>query len=240
MHKTKAIVIKTVKYGETSLIVTCLTELFGLQTYIVNSVRKAKNSKASYFLPGAILEAEVYHSPNKNIQRIKEYKLAHVYQNLFSQVVKNCVALFTVELIHHCVKQPEENPDLFYFCEDALMALDNLDAISTANFPLYFLVHFSYFFGFRLEDGATAQNNYLDLQEGQFVPEQPTHQYFVAPPQSQFIADILKAQLPQELAELQLNKTLRRQLVQQLEDFYRLHLPDFGTLKTIAVLQGVL
>ena len=39
VHKTKGIVLRTVKYGETSVIVTILTELFGLQSYLVNGVR---------------------------------------------------------------------------------------------------------------------------------------------------------------------------------------------------------
>ena len=40
-HKTKGIVLRTVKYGETSVIVTILTELFGLQSYLINGVRSS-------------------------------------------------------------------------------------------------------------------------------------------------------------------------------------------------------
>ena len=39
LHKTKGIVLRAVKYGETSLVVTVFTELFGLQSYMVNGVR---------------------------------------------------------------------------------------------------------------------------------------------------------------------------------------------------------
>ena len=55
-HKTKGIVLRTVKYGETSLVVTMFTELFGVQTYMVNNVRTSKqaSSKANHFQPGAI------------------------------------------------------------------------------------------------------------------------------------------------------------------------------------------
>ncbi|MFL5786527.1 MAG: recombination protein O N-terminal domain-containing protein [Flavisolibacter sp.] len=38
IHKTKGIVLRTVKYGETSLVVTMFTELLGLQYYIVKLV----------------------------------------------------------------------------------------------------------------------------------------------------------------------------------------------------------
>jgi DNA repair protein RecO (recombination protein O) len=37
-HKTKGIILRTVKYGETSLVVTAFTELFGIQAYMVNKL----------------------------------------------------------------------------------------------------------------------------------------------------------------------------------------------------------
>ena len=47
VHKTKGIVLRTVKYGETSVIVTILTELFGLQSYLVNGVRTSSGKGGS-------------------------------------------------------------------------------------------------------------------------------------------------------------------------------------------------
>ena len=38
-YSTNAIVLKTIKYGETSLIINIYTELYGLQTVIVKGVR---------------------------------------------------------------------------------------------------------------------------------------------------------------------------------------------------------
>ena len=75
VHNTKGIVLRVVKYGETSVIVTIYTELFGIQSYIVNGVRttsKKGASKASLFQPAAILDLIVYHNELKNLQRIKE------------------------------------------------------------------------------------------------------------------------------------------------------------------------
>ena len=42
---TKAIVINTIKYGDTSLIATCYTENCGLKTYMLKGVLKAKKAK---------------------------------------------------------------------------------------------------------------------------------------------------------------------------------------------------
>jgi DNA repair protein RecO (recombination protein O) len=58
LHKTKGLVLRTVKYGETSIIVTIFTELFGVQTYLVNGVRSSSKKgagKAGLFQPAACL-----------------------------------------------------------------------------------------------------------------------------------------------------------------------------------------
>ena len=88
-HTTKGIVLRTVKYGETSVIVSVFTELFGVQSYIVNGVRSASKkggTKANLFQPAAILELVVYHNEQKNLQRIKEYRWPVLYEYIFSDV----------------------------------------------------------------------------------------------------------------------------------------------------------
>src|SRR6185295_3100199 len=130
IDKTKGIVLRTVKYGETSVIVAIFTELFGLQSYLVNGVRissKKGSSKSALFQPASILDLVVYHNDLKNLQRLKEYKWGYLYQHIFFNVLKNSVALFMVELLHKCLKQPESNPDLFHFTEHAFVYLDEAD-----------------------------------------------------------------------------------------------------------------
>ena len=155
IHKTKGIVLRAVKYGETSLVLTMFTELFGMQSYIVNGVRtvsKKGSSKSVFFQPSALLDLVVYHNEFKNLQRIKEYKWSILYQYIFSDVRKNSVAVFIIELLTKCLKQPEANAALFYFAEDALIHLDKSSDTVAANFPLFFALHLAVFFGFRIND----------------------------------------------------------------------------------------
>ncbi len=65
LHKTKGIVLRTVKYGETSMVVTIFTEFFGLLSYMVHGVRtstKKGTGKANLFEPAAIPHLVVYHN----------------------------------------------------------------------------------------------------------------------------------------------------------------------------------
>ena len=207
LHKTKGIVLRAVKYGETSLIVTMFTELFGLQSYLVNGVRtssKKGSGKANLFQPTAILDLVVYHNELKHLNRIKEFKWSYLYQHIFSDVPKNAVALFMIELLTKCLKQPEANPELFEFCEDAFIHLDESVGSVMANFPLFFALHLPFFFGFRISDEYSDKNSIVDLQEGMFVPERPDHFHFLEGKQAEVTSELLKMMQPEELEQLKL------------------------------------
>jgi DNA repair protein RecO (recombination protein O) len=243
LHKTKGIVLRTVKYGETSLIVTMFTELFGLQSYLVNGVRtstKKGSGKANLFQPTAILDLVVYHNELKHLNRIKEFKWHFLYQHIFSDVPKNAVALFMIELLTKCLKQPEANPELFEFIEDAFIHLDESKDAVMANFPLYFALHLPVFFGFRISDEYSDRYTILDLQEGTFVSERPDHFHFLEDKQAEVTSDLLKIMQPEELEQIRLNHDFRRQLLFAYEIYYRLHIQEFGTMKTLPVLREVL
>lgn len=243
IHKTKGIVLRTVKYGETSVIVSIFTELFGLQSYLVNGVRtssKKGSGKANLFQPPAILDMVVYHNDLKQLQRIKEFRWAHLYQHVLSDVKKNMVSLFMVELLTKCLKQPEGHSDLFQFTEDAFVHLDESSETVTANFPLYFALHLPVFFGFRINDNYSSEKSFLDLQEGSFVPQPPSHPHFLEEKQAEITSQLLKTQRPQELEEIKLHHDFRRNLLFMYEKYYRLHIQDFGTMKTLPVLREIL
>lgn len=243
LHKTKGIVLRTVKYGETSIIVTIFTELFGVQSYLVNGVRtstKKGTGKASLFQPSAMLDLVVYHNELKNLNRIKEFKWNYIYQHILSDVQKNAVALFMVELLTKCLKQPEGNAELFHFTEDCFLYLDKCQGTVMANLPLFFALHLTHFFGFRIDDNYSLQHCFLDLQEGSFVAEQPGHPYFLEDKQAYITSQLLKVQQPDELENLKLHHDFRRNLLHVFENFYALHIPDFGTMKSLPVLREIL
>ncbi len=223
--------------------VTIFTELFGVQSYLVNGVRtssKKGSGKASLFQPSAILDLVVYHNELKQLQRIKEFRWGYLYQHILSDIKKNAVALFMVELLTKCLKQPEAHSDLFQFTEDAFLRLDESSEMVTANFPLYFALHLPVFFGFRIDDNYSVQNNMLDLQEGNFVQQQPLHPHFLEEKEASLTSQLLKTQRPEELEEIKLNHDFRRNLLYTYEKYYAIHIQDFGSLRTLPVLKEIL
>lgn len=235
--------IRTVKYGETSLVVSVFTELFGLQSYLVNGVRTAKKNTgiaAPYLQSGYLLELVVYQNERNTLQRIKEGKPSLHYENLFQDVTKNGVMLFMIEMLQKCLKQPDPQPELFYFMEDIIRALDVATPVQTANIPLFFTIHLSHFFGFRIMDNFSVQKNFLDLQEGLFVAEPADHPWVLGADLSEWIAQFLRAMQVEELEQFSLNRHLRNRLLDACLEFYGLHVQPFGNLRSLPVLRAVL
>ena len=241
--------LRTVKYGETSVIVSIFTELFGVQSYLVNGVRtssKKGSGKANLFQPVAILDLVVYHNDLKQLQRIREFRWGVLYNHIYSDVRRNSVSLFMIELLTKCLRQPESNPELYEFVQDAFINLDSCPDGVVANFPLFFALHLPVFFGFRISPPRPlmvtdeAAHLYLDLEEGEFVPIQPNHPHFLDGKQAYIVSLLLKAQRPGELEDIKLNHEFRRNLLFVMERFYALHIQDFGTMKTLPVLRELL
>ena len=244
LHHTKGIVLRAIKYGETSVIVSIYTELFGIQSYLINGVRKSSQrstGSAASFQPAALLDMVVYHNELKQLQRVREFQWSYLYEHVFFDVRKNAVSMYMVELLQKSFKQPEKNETLYDFIEDAFIHLDMAEEAVVGNFPLYFALHLAHFFGFRIEDNYDpATNAILDLVEGVFSSIQPSHPHYLEGMLAETTSQLLRTMQPGELREIRLNQTTRRQLLQAYEDYYALHLPEFGRLKSLPVLQELL
>lgn len=241
IHATRGIVLRTIKYGETSIISTIFTETFGIQSYLINGVRtNAKNSKAHYFQPASLLDLQVYHNELKNLQRIKEVKWSFLYKTLWSSILGNAVALYMVELLANSLKQPQEHIDLFQFSEDAFIQLDESEENIIANFPIYFALQLAPFLGFQLIDNYSEERNCFNVVEGDFSPEFTKGEVVqLSKENSLIISEMLKVRHPAHLNEVKMNRNKRKSILKDLETYYLWHVPGFSSLKTLMVLHEV-
>ena len=243
LHKTKGIVLRTTKYGETSLIVQIYTEQFGIQTYLLQGVRSSsikRSSQSNYFQPGAILDLVVYHHEQKSLQRIKEYKWAHLYESLLFDVIKNSILLFIIELISKTIKQPESNPDLFAFLEEGFMWLDKHSIEKSASFPIYLSIHLSSFLGFQILANNKAEDHIFHISEGKFSEEASVNSIFFEGESVILLKELMNVMHPDDLTEIPLNRKHRQEILEMMEAYYKAHIPEFGHMKTLPILKQIL
>ena len=165
---TKAIVLSSLKYGDTSLIVRCFTQQEGIKTYLIRGVLKAKKGKikAAYFQALTQLNIEANHNNKGNLNSLKEVHVINPYKSIYSNIFKQTIVLFLSEILNSTIQEEEENTRLFSFIEASLIWLDTHEKIS--NFHLLFLLNLSKYLGF-YPDVSGTESQYFNLEEGCFT-----------------------------------------------------------------------
>ena len=123
---TKAIVLSSIKYGETSLIVKCYTQEEGVKSYLIRGVLKPKKKgiKAAHFQPLTQLKIIANHNTKNTLNSIKEVHVIHPYKSIHTNIVKQSVVLFLSEVLANSIQEEEQNLALYEYLETAFIWLD--------------------------------------------------------------------------------------------------------------------
>ena len=236
--KTKAIVIQTTKFQDSSLIVKCYTE-YGVKSYFLKGILKTKSkkskSKIAYFQKLTLLNLVAKHNDKGNLNYIKEIDTEHPFHQIHTNIYKSTIALFLSEILNTVLIEEEENILLFSFLENAFIWLDTHDNIS--NFHLFFLLKLTKYLGFYPKTNQYKNAFFFNLQEGIFTKSKPRENYLTDKK-----LNLLKSLLGTNfdtLHKLEFNVKDRQEMMQALLIYYSLHLPEFRKPKSLSVLQNV-
>lgn len=233
---TKAIVLSSLRYGETSLIVKAFTEQSGLKSYLLQGVLASKKGKlkTAYFQPLMQLEIVAVHKNKGTLERIVDVSASYHYLSLHTDIAKNALSLFLAEMLGNSIMEEERNLELFQFLEASLQWLDTHGEI--ANFHLYFLLRLTKYLGFypdRDQKGAL----YFDLMEGAFT-NIPSVNPMVMGENLEYLKMLLGIQFD-GVHQVSMKKKSRQELLKSLVLYYELHLQGFRKPRSLAILNEV-
>lgn len=147
--KTKGIVLQSIKFKETSLIVKIYTQDYGIQSFIINGVRSKKPKFASaFFQPLTLLDIVFYYKENQSLKRISELKCSPPLTSLHFDLKKAAISIFITEILLKTLNEENSDEELFNFLVEGIITLD----INNVNpdFHLVFLVKLSSYLGFAI------------------------------------------------------------------------------------------
>lgn len=236
--KTQAIVLKTYKYSETSIIAKMYTKEMGLMSFMIHSVRKRKSkTAASLFQALQILNLEINYKERSNIQSIKEVNIAEGMHKIHANIFKSSIALFIAEIIFKCVKEEEANKSLFQYVAISIEFLNEAENNKTANFHLVFLLGLSRFLGFYPNNNYDGSNIYFIPEMGEF-DSYAKGNMFLSKDNSLLLHKLLESNYSQMYA-IKLTAKERRFLLNALIEYYQFHLPEMGEIQSLDVLETV-
>jgi len=234
--KTRGIVLSYLKYRETSIIARVYTERLGVQSYVVNGVRKAKPpGRIALFQPFTLLELVAYVAKGSSgLTRLSEFRCAEPLVTLPYEIEKSSVVLFLSEVVGRAVREEEQNEPLFQYLHDSILAFDRQKE-GAENFALTFLLGLATYLGFGVSSGgeltdqvimaghapATAATGPATLRLREF------DRYF-----DELLNDPATSTIP--------NGRVRYELLTVLIRFYQLHIEQLGEIRSLDILSEVL
>lgn len=233
---TKAIVISKIKYNDYDLIVKCYTQLFGIKTYLIKNALKTKKGKfkPAYFQLFSILEIDAVHKDNRAFQYLRDVKLSIPLDTLYTSVIKSSIVMFLAEILSTVLKEEEERLELYDFLESSIIWFDSHK--NYASFHLIFLIELTKYLGF-YPDKNDLDSPFFDLQEGKF---QKTEQspYCVSGENLTFFKQLLGTKFDVD-KKLRFNTNQKREVLNMILSYFKLHLGGFKEPKSLAVLNQV-
>ena len=235
--KTRGIILRTVKYSETSIIADIYTEESGLRSYIISGVRTQRSKVAMGLLQVTSLVDIVAYNAQGKLNRIKEIHAAHVYNTMPFDIRRSSIGLFMAEVARRTIRESEENKALFAFLFDIFRFLDETTERFT-NLHLSFLIELSGHLGFNPYEGDYTEGAVFDLKNGIFTQNTVGHSHFLNENLTNILRGLLSTSWNQSHI-VKINHDERRHLIVELLKFYQFHLDNFPDINSFKILQEI-
>ena len=237
--QTRGIILRTIKYGETSVISDIFTLDKGVCTFIGGGVRTPKSRMPhGLFQPMTVVDLVSYYRDDPNaLNRLKEVKAGEVWQAIPFDLKRGAVALFLAEVCRKSLMTGDAHEELFYYMIELLRHLDETKHPISA-LHLHFLTHLASFLGLQPEAPEEEGEWFFDFKEGTYTSVPPVHTQYFTPTDLEYLWMLLAVDV-RDCHELPLDRPVRKMLMLKILDYFRVHMPSFGTLNTPEVLETV-
>jgi len=130
MLHTEGLVLKTIKYGESSLIVHLYTRDVGLFRGIMGGVRKPNaGSRRAIAQVMNWVEMTSYYSDRPVLHRIKDVHFSYVYKYLPFEPVRCAIGIFLIDVLNRVLTEGDNQQSLYDFIRKTFIQLDTIKTV---------------------------------------------------------------------------------------------------------------
>ncbi|RPH31985.1 MAG: DNA repair protein RecO [Bacteroidales bacterium] len=239
IHKTRAIALHTIRYGDNSLIAYVYSESHGRLSMMVHSAygKQKSSGKAVFFQPLSIINLVYYHRGQQTLCKLKEVSSDVIYSTIPFDPVKRAIALFIGEVIYRTIREEESNPAMFNFLVNSIQLLDVMHS-GVSNFHLIFLAQLTRYLGFFPGNQWNDSTPVFDYKNGLFVHATPSHPLYFNEEKSKLFGLILSTPF-HDIEIIKLNHKARAQVVENFLRFYQMHFESVSGIKSLPILSQI-
>lgn len=239
LETTRGIVLHYNRFGDDRAVVDIFTLSHGSLSFLVRDARQRKKSLHSTLLrPLNAVELVMDYKPHQSLHRIKEVRLAHCYRTLPYEPMKEAVALFLSEFLHNALKQEVKNEALYHYIIYSLQWFDTTTR-GVANFHIAFLMRLTFYLGIRPRVDSRNAFPYFDMRDATPTDVAPLHGFYLKGEEAAALPALLRMNL-RNIHLFRLTHQQRGRILNLLTLYYRLHVPEFRELRSLAVLREVM
>jgi DNA repair protein RecO (recombination protein O) len=154
-------------------------------------------------------------------------------ESIHTQVVKSAIVLFLAEITANILREEEPNPDLYNYFETSIKWFETHNTYS--NFHLLFLIELTKYLGFYPELNLRA--THFDLLEGKFQ-DHDSGIYCISGTKLNLLKTLLGIKFDGN-KKLSIKPDEKRELLDMIILYFKLHLHGFYEPKSLAVLNQV-
>lgn len=237
-QSTRAVVLRTVKYSDKSVVLRAYTERFGLRAYIVRTGGKGTSRQAA-LQPLSRVELVAPEAGEHSMRTVRDLRIDRPYTRVQQEPRRGVLLLFAQEVLDRTLREEAADPQLYGFVQETLESLDTHP--DTAHQPLRMLVGLAKRLGFFPGLPEEGEDRF-DLREGYFFQGEAPHEFCMEPASAALFARLImqeEGMVPEGGAHGS-SAAVRRSTMDDLLLYFRLHVEGFGELRSLDVLRTVL
>lgn len=237
LRKEKGIVVRTFKYGESSLILDILTETHGLKSFIIQGVRKNKSrTSPSAVQLMASVDIDFYHKEDTELFQLKEIKNNEIWIDLYGDMRKLSMGMYMAELTKKVVNKYENHQDVYDLLLRTLHVIENGDDVWSVH--IWYTVQLKLLTGFSLPENHMDDDHYYDIRSSLITRARPAHGSYFDTEMMNMLKKLELASI-EDIAHIHISKSLKNALLNNLIDYFKVHIHNFTSIQSLEVLKTV-
>ncbi|CUT04766.1 DNA replication and repair protein RecO [Candidatus Kryptobacter tengchongensis] len=248
LSKTEAVVLKAMKYRETSKIVTLYTRKFGKINVIAKGAMLTTSKFGASLEPMSYILAVLYKKETRELQFLSQADVIKPFLNLYSDYNKMTLGLSICELVYKLIKFEEGNQNIFKLLVDTLDKLNEVRK-NEINLLWFFIIHLLEESGFKINFNSCvlcgekfteknlAQKIFFVVDKGGFLCskcgfDKGENSYSIATFKS--LAWLERAKI-ESVTNLKIQSNINSEMQNLLSDYIKAHFDEPVNLKSLEI-----
>ena len=235
-EKLEGIVINVIKYNDKHNIAHIYTDKLGMLAFLVRQgTTHASRMRNAMFMPLSLIGFEARLQPGRELGTLHDVRRTAVLMSIYSDPMKNAVAMFVSELLSHTIQEQEQNMVLYSYIKSCILRLEESRA-SIANFHICFLYQLGQFIGIQPDIDSYHEGYWFNMSEGVYTQHPHAGANMLPPSQAQ-VLPLLSRMTFDNMHHFKFTREQRNEMLEIILGYYRLHHSTLGTLRSPEVLK---